>query len=283
MRIDGSEEPDFDLHTSPAVAPARRTGLPPIAWAGIALLIAALGGGAYFMFGRRAPTTRTAAAPPPVAAGPSPSLGGRGAAVQLPPLEDSDALVREHVRAVSDSPAVAAWLTTRGLVRNLTVVVTNIVDGANPAKQLSVLKPSTPFRVVQRDGRTYIDPRSYDRYTAVADGVASIDADKAAALYSTFKPLIETAYKELGSNNPSFDRALERAITAILATPVLKDPVPLKELVITYAYADDRLENMTPAQKLLMRTGPRNLGLIKAKVRDIAIALGIRDAQLPAR
>src|SRR5262249_11745764 len=133
----------------------------------------------YIVFVRRplppaAPgsTAVTGVAPPSSA---SQSLGGRPDQVQVPPLSESDAVVRTLVRALSNSPAVETWLATNGLIRNFVVVVSNVADGVNPAKHLTPLKrPSRPFQLVARDGRQYIDPRSYDRYTLIADAVASV-------------------------------------------------------------------------------------------------------------
>jgi hypothetical protein len=39
---------------------------------------------------------------------------------------------------------------------------------------------------------------------------------------------------------------------------------------------------LTAAQKQLLRMGPRNERLVKAKLREIALALGMTPAQLPA-
>ena len=162
----------------------------------------------------------------------------------LPPLDASDTLVRTLVQALTESPAVMAWLPTTGLIRNFTVVVSNIAEGATPAKQLKVLRPAAPFRIVTRDGGTGVDPRSYDRYTRIADAVASVDAGGAAKLYATLKPRIEDAQRDLGTAD-SFDRTLERAIVALLATPVTDGSDRLKLKGIGYGYADERLESLT--------------------------------------
>ena len=44
---------------------------------------------------------------------------------------------------------------------------------------------------------------------------------------------------------------------------------------------DPALENLAPAQKQLMRMGPRNTKIIQAKLREIATALGIDANRLP--
>ena len=184
------------------------------------------------------------------------------------------------VRALSTSPAVTAWLTTSGLIRNFTVAVTNIADGVTPAKHLTVLRPASAFRVVERDRQLYADPRSYDRFTPIADAIASVDPARAAALYATLKPRIEEAYRDLGSSD-SFDRRMEGALVALINTPVL-DQMRLKPKGIGYAYADERLEGLTGAQKQLLRMGPRNVRTIQASLRNVALALGVSPSRLPA-
>jgi hypothetical protein len=268
-----------ELSPSTTLSPPRPVG----AWIVAAMLIAAAGAAAYFAFAWRARPAPASEKPVTAALAPPRSLGGTGEPITIPELDASDAVVRTLVQALSESPAVMAWLPTNGLIRNFTVVVANISDGAAPAKHLKVLRPQLAFRVVERDGNTYVDPRSYDRYAAIADAIASVEPAGAARLYATLKPRIEEAHRDLGSPDQSFDRTLERAIVALLDTPVVDDPVRLKPKGIGYAYADERLESLTPSQKQLLRMGPRNVRVIKARLREIAVALGVPATQLPAR
>ena len=92
------------------------------------------------------------------------------------------------------------------------------------------------------DGGAFVDPRSYDRYTTIADAVASIDAGGAARLYATLKPRIEDAHRDLGAPD-SFDRTLERAIVVLLGTPAIDGSERLKPKGIGYGYVDPRLES----------------------------------------
>ena len=276
---------DLDLHAASDGSdfpPPPRTPKASL-WIAIALLAVAGAAAAYFAFVWRqsaAPARQAATIAAAPASTATPSLGGTADPITLPPLDASDTLVRTLVQALTESAAVMAWLPTNGLVRNFTVVVANIAEGATPAKQLKVLRPAAPYRVVTRDGGATTDPRSYDRYTPIADAVASVDPARAARLYATLKPRIEDAYRDLGTPEP-FDRTLERAIVALLATPVPDAADRLKPKGIGYAYADDRLESLTPAQKQLLRMGPRNVRVIKTKLRDIALALGVPPSHLP--
>jgi DUF3014 family protein len=278
--------PDFELRKTPVesspptLPPTRPVGL----WIVVAILIAAAGAAAYIALAwRPRPAPTQAAASAPTGAAPAPSLGGAGEPITIPPLDASDTVVRTLVQALSESPAVMTWLPTNGLIRNFTVVVANIADGATPATHLKVLRPSSTFRIVERDGNAYVDPRSYDRYDRIADAIASVEPAAAARLYATLKPRIEEAHRDLGSPDQSFDRTLERAIVALLDVPIVDGSARLKPEGIGYGYADQRLESLTAAQKQLLRMGPRNVGIIKARLREIAVALGIPPAHLPAR
>jgi hypothetical protein len=282
-----SDLTDLDLHRPPGERPPERSPARPVGvWIVAAALVAAAGAAAYFAFiwrPRAAPVTAPTSAPSVVVNDNPPALGGTADPITIPPLDASDGVVRTLVQALSESPAVMAWLPTNGLIRNVTVVVTNIAEGATPAKQLRVLRPSSAFRIVERNGTPYVDPRSYDRYSRIADAVASVNPGGAARLFATLKPRIEEAHRELGGLNQSFDRTLERAIVALLETPVVDGPIPLKPKGIGYAYADERLESLSAAQKQLLRMGPRNMRIIQARLREIALALGMRPAQLPVR
>src|SRR5690606_28875563 len=105
--------------------------------------------------------------------------------IEVPPLDESDPVVRQLVEMVSSHPRVMAWLATDGLIRNFAVVVENIASGQAPSAHLGVLRPTAPFSVIEQgEDDAVIDPRSYDRYNEIADAVASVDAAGAARLYS---------------------------------------------------------------------------------------------------
>ncbi len=252
----------------------------------VGLLVVAAGFAIYLVFGRQtsAPVNEQAAAPAAAtqAAKPDGALGGVGDPIAVPPLAESDPLVRELVTKLSSHPRVAAWLATDGLIQNFTVVVANISEGRTPTTHLRHVAPTGPFRIVDRKGDLFIDEQSYQRYDRLADAVASIDVAGSARLYATLKPRIEEANRELGHPEGSFDRTLERAIVSLLAVRAPAGPVEVGPRGIVYGYADDDLESLTAAQKHLLRMGPRNIALIQNKLREIALALGIPAERLTA-
>jgi hypothetical protein len=196
--------------------------------------------------------------------------------IDLPPLDDSDALARQRIGILSSNRLVAAWLGTKGLIRNFVVVIETISHGMNPSRHLQVLKPAGQFRVMTRGSQTMIDPRTYDRFTPIADAAASFDARSAGRLYLSFKPLLQTAYDELG-NQESVDSAVERAVAALLEVPAIDDDVRVEQTGegIGYQYVEPRLESLASAQKQLLRMGPKNIRVIQSQLRTFAMTIGI--------
>jgi hypothetical protein len=191
--------------------------------------------------------------------------------------------VRQLVARLSSHPAVAAWLATDGLIRNFTVVTFNISIGRTPARLLPRLRPSEPFLTRGPDRDLASDPRSYARYDNIAGAVGAIEARGAARLYATLKPRIDEAARELGEAEGGFDAVLERAIVELLRAPVVEPSERLTPKATSFAYADERLESLSPAQKQLLRMGPNNVRIVQDKLREIAGYLGIPESRLPPR
>jgi hypothetical protein len=254
-----------------------RVALIAIAVGGVAVL-AVIG---YFIFsGRTSPSRASAPATP---AAPQASKAGADEIehIDLPALDDSDALVRQRIGILSSNPLVAAWLGTRNLIRNFVVVVENISHGMNPSRHLMVLRPMGPFRVMTRGNQVVIDPRSYDRFSRIEEAAVSIDARTAGRLYQSFKPLLQTAYDELGNQEP-IDRAVERAIIALLQVPAIDGDIRVEQTGegIGYEYVDEKLEALTGAQKQLLRMGAKNIRIIQSQLRTFGMAIGIPPQRL---
>lgn len=250
----------------------------------VAVLIAAIVVAGYIAFWRshKDAPAGSAARNGPVPRESTRPLGAEAQPIVLPPLDQTDPLVRELVKQLTSHPVAAAWLTTDGLVRNFVVVVANVVDGTAPGAHLRPLRPTSTFQVIDRSGRLFIDPRSYRRYDGVAGAATSIDPAGAARLYTTLKPRLEEAYRELG-NPDSFDHAVETAIVRLLQVPAVSDPVQVQLKGGTgYAYANPSLESLTGPQKQLLRMGPANVQAIQSSLRAIAVALGIPANRLPS-
>lgn len=306
LTLRASSESDPMLEWRPEEAPAQRVDVlrqhpepplpsepPPGRPAGVWLLILAVmavgAGAAYFFMNRQgtadvAPSSAASASAGIEAPPPARPLGGAVAPIDLPPLDQSDPLIRSLVNALSSHPRVVAWLATQGLIRNFTVVVDNIAEGKTPARHLKTLSLSSPFRVTDGPRGPVGDARNHHRYDALAAAVTSIDPAAAARLYASIKPGIEEAYAELGHEDMPFDRALERAIVVLLETPAPDAGAPLTRAPkgVGYRFAAPQLEALPDAQKQFLRAGPDNVRTIQSWLRAVASALGIPEERLPA-
>ena len=204
-----------------------------------------------------------------------------GEAIDLPALADTDPIVRELVGRLSSHPKVAAWLATDQLLRNFTVVIINIGDGRSPAQQLRALRPVGQFVAAEEGQQAYIDPRSYRRYDSYADAIGALDAKGTAEVYATLKPRIADAYREMGQPAGDVDATLRKAIVHILETPVVEGNVKLASRSVSYEFDDQKLQSLSSAQRQFLRMGPRNMRIIKAKLRELAPFLGIAPETLP--
>lgn len=185
------------------------------------------------------------------------------------PLNNSDEPMRELLRDCSPHPRFAGWLKNRDIIRRFAAVVDNIANGESPAPHLEFLVPTEKFKVIERGDNAYLDPAAYERYNLVTAVFTSLQTKKLVEIYRQAKPLIKQAYKELGYPGKDFGETLFQAFSVILDTPVLEGDIRLEEKVTAYAFADPGLENLSAAQKLLLRMGPGNIKKIQAKIKDI--------------
>lgn len=196
-------------------------------------------------------------------------------------LDKSDDIVRSLIAELSSAPTFSQWLKTKDLVRKFVAAVDNIANGQSPRPQMDFFALEGKFKTMIKNGQTYLDPSAYDRYNVVADVFDSVSTTGCARMYGRFKPLFQQAYRELGYPKGDFDQTLLRAFVEILKTPVVDEPVALEQKIMSYAMMDPNLEELSAAQKHLLRMGPENLQLIQAKLREIALALGFTESQLP--
>src|SRR5689334_23150780 len=114
--------------------------------------------------------------------------------ITLPPLDATDPLVRELVGKLSSHPAVAAWLTTDGLLMNFVVVTNHIAKGESPAVELKPVGPVPRFTPRKSRDQLYLDKASYRRYDRYAEAVSALDARGTARVYRMLRPRIREAY-----------------------------------------------------------------------------------------
>lgn len=265
----------LDKHPDESPTHSRRRGI----WLAVALLVVLGAGLAYYLTrpaAEPAQVPQATAAPPPASAAPAAAPGAMEEP-PLPPLSASDTLARQLIGELSARPELATWLVSDDVIRSVAVVVDRVAHGQVPRTQLGIVAPTGPFQMAGSTETAHIDPASYARYDAVGDLVSSVDAAGSAETYKRLRPLLDQAYQELGYPDGDFDAAVGEAITQILEVPIIDGEIRLVPKGGVFAYADDRLESLSPLQRQLLRMGPRNIRLIQAKVRAFASEAGLSE------
>jgi hypothetical protein len=198
-------------------------------------------------------------------------------AAALPEVGESDPLIRELAADASPRPELRTWLLASDLVRRFVAGVANVANGESPRDQLLFLAPEEPFRVVQKEGRVVADPGSHARYDTAAEVFASLHVPTVVRAYNLLEPLFEEAFADLGIPDQSFEATLGLAIRELLRAPQIEGAVELRRVGSFYEYPDEELEGASPAQRHLLRMGPRNALRIQEKLRAIQGALGLAE------
>lgn len=192
----------------------------------------------------------------------------------LPLLDDSDQLIRDGSVSLTRHEGVNAWVAPDQLIRKFVAFADNVAHGQIAREPVRSLAPVGPFLVRKIDEKTFeLDPASYDRYTPFVEIAVSVDARRAAEFYHLLRPLVQSAYAELGYGNQSFDDVVFQAIGRLLETPVIDGQIRLVQPVVMYMFEDPKLESLSAAQKQVIRMGPENTRLLQAKISEIALEL----------
>lgn len=196
-----------------------------------------------------------------------------------PPLTDSGSDVSDALMALLGRQQVLSFVDVNSFARRVVATVDNLARGHAAARLWPVFPAPGRFEVVERDGATFMADANGERYTPFVSFATAIDTEAAVALYVRMYPLLQEAYVDLGYPDKYFNNRLVEVIDQLLATPDLRGPVRLTLTEVKgqgetprpwvrYEYADPTLEARPAGQKILLRMGPANAGLLKAKLRQ---------------
>ena len=259
-------------------------------WSAGIVIAAAIAIGVYYRYysavpatsaQRPAAVTQQPAAPPPVPAieHPIPSAAQQ-TQTPLPPLDQSDPVARDSLAGLLGKPAVAKFLVTHHVIRDIVVTVDNL-PRRKVAAELRPVQPTGGDTIVDNQGgTTVLSQQNYTRYAPFVDAVRSIDPKALAAVYFRMYPLFQQAYESLGYPGKYFNDRLVQTIDSLLATPDVQGPIVLVRPKVFYQFADPKLEALPAGQKLLIRMGPQNASIIKAKLQALRAAITATPPQM---
>jgi hypothetical protein len=222
------------------------------------------------------------AQPPPAMLAPtSPSDAARPPSrpqrqpMELPPLSDSDTMLRELVATLSRHPLLARVLAQKGVVRAATLAVLQIGDGKTPMVPLAALRPASRLALAGGASSGRLDSATYARWEGAVRSLLSINATDAAQVYVNVKPLFDESYREMGYPDGDFDEAIVRAIRMLNATPELSDDPVLLARPAYFEHEDAALRALPPVQKQLLLTGPNHRRDVLTWLRRFATTLDL--------
>jgi hypothetical protein len=188
-------------------------------------------------------------------------------------LDQSDAAVRQLIASAQVPGVMREWSQQKELLRSVVAAVDNMAQGQSPAVQLAFLTPKEKFSVLEKNGLTTLDPRSYRRYDALINVFMAIPDETLIFWYRKLQPTLETAFRELGYPGITFSQRIKQAAEQLDQVPVIREDIPLEKKILSYAFADINLEDLTPAQKHFLRLGPQNVARIQKKLRTLVAGL----------
>jgi len=196
-------------------------------------------------------------------------------------VRGAETLAREALRALTTSDGLGNWLAGEELVRRFVTAIDNIAAGRSPRLQIPSVALAGSFRVGPSGVVLSIAPESFHRYDPIASMFCSFPTAPTVSLYKRLTPVLQRAYEHIGHPDESFEDALIQAGMVLMAAPVPKEPICVVKDTYNYTYVDPALEALNEAQKHLLRMGPENVGRVQTKVREVLLALGVSEQNLP--
>jgi hypothetical protein len=260
-----------------------------VIWGSGAIVALGLIGAVYYYkyYGRAplppAPTEASHVAPTPPQTATEPAIRNpipEGADTKpLPALKDSDPDVHDSLVALFGSRAVSQFLVPENVVRHIVVTIDNL-PRKKVAVELRPVKPTAGTTATATQGDiTTLGAKNYERYAPFIKIVQTTDTKTLADVYFKLYPLFQQSYEDLGYPGQYFNDRLVQVIDDLLQTPDVQGPIELTQPKVFYEYADPKLESRSAGQKLLLRMGPANEAIMKAKLRELRKAVANRTEE----
>jgi Protein of unknown function (DUF3014) len=248
-----------------------------VAWLIGIVVVATIGLGGWFWYRSR---HQAAPPPPPPAPAEAPSAAsnepqishpipaGSGELSALPALNDSDTVVRDSLAGVIGKHPVEEFLVPQNIVRHIVVTVDNLPRHHIAVEQRPVKPTAGQAATATAGDITTLGDANFARYAPLMRVLQGADVKALALVYERLYPLFQQAYEDLGYPGKYFNDRLVEVIDDLLQTPEITGPIQLVQPKVFWQYADQSIESRSAGQKLLIRMGPANARVIKAKLRE---------------
>ncbi len=160
-------------------------------------------------------------------------------------------------------------------ILNLTDIVRQFVFAVENSRNKQIpmarfpLKPAGGHLLTEGAGADLVlSVMNSERYNLYIQLIKSANLKAMASYYRRHYSQFQKAFEELGDKSYFNDRLIE-VIDLALATPEPKGPIYLTRPGVEFEFADPNLESLNALQKIILRAGPSNEKLIKAKFREL--------------
>jgi len=195
------------------------------------------------------------------------------AVTKLPSIDNSDGFIRERMLVMKHAAELEKWLSSDDLVRRSASYVDGLARGLTLHKVLPLTAPEGNFATHTEGEIIWLNAGNYERYDTAVEAIASLNMQSMAQMFHFTRPLLESAFAEMGYQPRQMDGIILQALDNILATPIIVEPIRLKRESVAYKFTDPNLEGLMPLQKQLLRAGPANTQRIQEQALSLQEAL----------
>ena len=187
----------------------------------------------------------------------------------LPRLEESDDAVRDAVGDIPLGTAGQQYLIPGNIIERSASLIYLMAQGDVPYKLLPVSRPKAAFPIRDDGTQVVTDPAGFERYDALTQWLQSLDLESLLSSLEWFIPLFREAWSYYGEDPAAFDMAVVMTLDLVIATPEIDlSEARLIRKEAVWIFEDPAIEGLAPIQKQVLRMGPENAKILKAKAAE---------------
>ena len=187
----------------------------------------------------------------------------------LPRLEESDDAVRDAVGDIPLGTAGQQYLIPGNIIERSASLIYLMAQGDVPYKLLPVSRPKAAFPIRDDGTQVVTDPAGFERYDALTQWLQSLDLESLLSSLEWFIPLFKEAWSYYGEDPAAFDMAVVITLDLVIATPEIDlSEARLIRKEAVWIFEDPAIEGLAPIQKQVLRMGPENAKILKAKAAE---------------
>ena len=188
----------------------------------------------------------------------------------LPRLEDSDDAVRDALGDIPLGTAGQQYLMPGNIIERSASLIYLMAQGDVPYKLLPVSRPKAAFPISDDGTQVVTDPAGFERYAALTQWLKSLELAPLLSSLEWFIPLFREAWSYYGEDRTAFDMAVVMTLDLVIATPEVDlSEARLIRKEAVWIFEDPAIEGLAPMQKQVLRMGPENAKILKAKAAQM--------------